>query len=178
MSKVKPSPPDEVLGGFSKPPEGDYVAALLEPAEKGFDAEEAQRRESMSPAEMRKVPVKAAMFMASISRGDEAGGRASLYCGLTKQKGQMNFLRFIAGTGLASTIEQKYPDLGPIEEGWDDAILTSRKFFDELCTTLPGHEVNITIKHSGDFANIIRVWPISGGSVASSQPPSNEGESW
>jgi hypothetical protein len=173
MSKIMPSAPDEDLGGFSVPPDGDYVAALLEPEEKGMD----EADQNKSEAELKGVPVKAILLFAQISRGEYVNSRTSLYCGLTKEKGQMNFLRFIAGTGLAPTIEAKYPDLGPIEQGWDDRVITSRKFFNELRTIFPGHEVNIHAERSkdGNFANIKRVWPI--GDQGSPAPvPSSDSE--
>jgi hypothetical protein len=181
MSKVVPSPPEEDLGGFGIPPEGQYVAALLAPTEVGLDEQEKQRREGMSDAELRQIPVKMVVLGASISRGENAGSRASLFCNLTRSKGQQNFLRFIANTGLAATIEQKHPDLGPIEQGWDDNVITSRRFFQELCDLFLGNEVNIDVKHdkSGNFANIAKVWPVAGGSTnAGSPPPSFSAGDW
>jgi hypothetical protein len=166
MSKVIPTPETEELGGFSVPSEGEHIAALLEPVEMGLSEEDQQKREGMSDTELRNIRVDAILLSASISRGDDTGGRASLYCGLTKPQGQKNFLRFIAGTGLASTLEQKYPDLGPIEQGWEESIITSRRFFNELKSLFPGHEVSITIKHRtgdrGTFANIVKVAPLTG----------------
>ena len=149
--KVTPRSKDEEIGGFSIPEEGKWLAVV--------SGVENFVRESEEEQEKR---VNRYRIQFQLLEGPSEGASVSAFFNMmTSAVGpKMDLLRLIEASGIADTIAKKY-SFPPIQEGWEDTILESKRLLNELSSTLVGKKLYVTIKHvkSSDgrtFANIVK----------------------
>jgi len=152
------TPTKDKVGGFELPPEGVWEAAVQVVEETFRSEEERAEFDALSDAEKKKAPVNRIRVQFGLLEGEGEGLPVSHFFSLRGKKGMADLLKLLYVTGVHKAIEKKY-GLPPIEEGWEDNVIRSRKMLNELSTSLVGATCKVEIEHiernDRVFANIV-----------------------
>ena len=175
------TPTKDKIGGFEIPPEGIWSAAVQVVEEVFRTEEERAQFESLSDAEKKKAPVGRMRVQFGLLEGEGEGLPISHFFSLKGRKGMADLLKLLYVTGVHKVIEKKY-GLPPIEEGWEDTVIRSRKMLNELQTSLVGAVCRVEIEHTERndriFANIVDFHPAENVPGAGGGGEDEEDEGW